>query len=410
MSSTSITRRPAHREATGIPSHLRLPLVLLIVLAFIAAAVGPQAHALALTARTTYVTAVWWALGTNQWPDGGQTLAAHVTHESKGLDVDFVKAEAAKLGCGYTIQGDLYANDKTTKKLLAGGKLYGPSNPTESWPGGEYRAEYSTVFYTGDCVLPADDRETRSIESVDCLTETVTSTEEARTRSYTFAGNVPVAGEWSSWAPTGETSSRSASIADLDGANCATPEIPADIIVTTTSSTTSCVTAIVTTTTNVTTTRHVLVDRKIVALDPVTVTTSTTRPATVAELDAAECPVIDKPEDLVTFGEWTSEAFGCGDTTVDQTREHILTPHVLVDRVWTPDAGNAVVTTETRTVALTATQIAGIICASTDTPASLVTTGADVAIPISFAAAAAVLGAALIILAARRRSAAGTTV
>lgn len=42
--------------------------------------------------------------------------------------------------CGTTYQVDLYVNDETTESLLAGGVLYGPSNPAESWPGGS-RAE-----------------------------------------------------------------------------------------------------------------------------------------------------------------------------------------------------------------------------------------------------------------------------
>lgn len=115
--------------------------------------------------KPSNVTAVWWAQGTDQWPAEGQTLAAST--KSDTLDVAFIEATATSLGCGFTIQGDLYADDKITKSLLAGGKLFGPSNPTESWPGGKYKAEFSTVFYTGDCpVEPVLTDTTVTAESV----------------------------------------------------------------------------------------------------------------------------------------------------------------------------------------------------------------------------------------------------
>lgn len=122
------------------------PFVAAAALTLILAPTAAEAHE-----KPSNITAVWWAQGTNQWPAEGQTLAA--SRPSEALDVAFIQSEAAKLGCGFTIQGDLYADDKTTKSLLAGGKLYGPSNPAESWPGGSYKAEFSTVFYTGDCPI-----------------------------------------------------------------------------------------------------------------------------------------------------------------------------------------------------------------------------------------------------------------
>lgn len=120
------------------------PFVAAAALTLILAPTAAEAHE-----KPSNVTAVWWAQGTDQWPAEGQTLAA--SRPSDTLDVDFIKSEADKLGCGFTIQGDLYADDKITKSLLAGGKLYAPNKPAESWPGGKYKAEFSTVFYTGDC-------------------------------------------------------------------------------------------------------------------------------------------------------------------------------------------------------------------------------------------------------------------
>lgn len=280
--------------------------------------------------KSKYITAVWYAEGTNQWPEEGQTLTASQKQKDPYLDVDFVKAAAAELGCGFTIQGDLYNDDKVTKSLLDGGKLYGPSNPTESWPGGSYKSEYSTVFYTGDCapgepngaasieascaaaavtvtnaldgkkerltasfvvyvdgeffealvalggetvtgtpitfaedsgshivqvragpaqgdallaeanvlsdcVLPADERETRLVPLVDCEAEQVVLNEEERTRSYSYVDGVATPGDWSEWTPTGERLVREASDEDLDAAECPLPELPADDVRTTTS-------------------------------------------------------------------------------------------------------------------------------------------------------------------------------
>lgn len=137
-----------------------MPVIAAAALTLILAPTAADAHE-----KPANVTAVWWAQGTNQWPAEGQTLAA--SKPSDTLYLAFIEAEAAKLGCGFTIQGDLYADDKITKSLLKGGKLYGPSNPTESWPGGTYKAEFSTVLYTGDCpVVPELTDTTVTAESV----------------------------------------------------------------------------------------------------------------------------------------------------------------------------------------------------------------------------------------------------
>lgn len=131
----------------ALPALWRAALICIAVVILVAIAIPIAAQA----TSPSYVTAVWFAKGDNQWPAEGQTLAASQQQNDKTLDIAFVKAQAEQLGCGYKIQGDLYANDKVTRKLLEGGKLYGPSNPAESWPGGSYKSEYSTVFYTGDC-------------------------------------------------------------------------------------------------------------------------------------------------------------------------------------------------------------------------------------------------------------------
>lgn len=169
------------------------PLIAAAALTLILAPTAAEAHE-----KPSNVTAVWWAQGTNQWPVEGQTLAAFTPSDT--LAVDFIKAEAAKLGCGFTIQGDLYADDKITKSLLAGGKLFGPSNPTESWPGGKYKAEFSTVFYTGDCPVvpeyPGDKITSEDTAGVqDCELGSVSWFHVTLTATGTLVDNVWVYGE-----------------------------------------------------------------------------------------------------------------------------------------------------------------------------------------------------------------------
>lgn len=63
-----------------------------------------------------------------------------------------------------------------------------------------------------------------------------------------------------------------------------------------------------------------------------------------------------KPGDKVWTGEWTNGEWGCGDTSVEQTRKVVTTPYVLKDREWVLDSEHAVTTYEHRTVALTEDQ------------------------------------------------------
>lgn len=94
-----------------------------------------------------YVTVLWE--GTDiQWPKDGQKLVDFVKHDDKALNKGWIDSHKFKPCTTY--QGDLYVEDATTKALLDGGKLLGPGNPTESWPGGTYQSSYSVVFKT-DC-------------------------------------------------------------------------------------------------------------------------------------------------------------------------------------------------------------------------------------------------------------------
>lgn len=65
----------------------------------------------------------------------------------------------------------------------------------------------------------------------------------------------------------------------------------------------------------------------------------------------------DQPQDKVWTGEWANGEWGCGDTTVDQTRKVVTTPYVLKGREWVLDTEHAVTTYEHRNVALTEDQM-----------------------------------------------------
>ena len=81
-------------------------------------------------------------------------------------------------------------------------------------------------------------------------------------------------------------------------------------------------------------------------------------------------PTAPQPDDEITRTEWVDGTWECGDTTVEQTRTVTTTPYVLVDNAWQLDEANAVTTTETRTRALTADELATCI---PDQPAPTIT-------------------------------------
>ncbi|MBI5159964.1 MAG: hypothetical protein HY996_00855 [Micrococcales bacterium] len=121
----------------------------------VTAGAGPASAAdVTSTAPTSpsapYVLVLWQGGPGQQWPSGGQRLVTSVATAS----TDVRQLDAQATACGITYQADLYVNDQTTQSLIAGGKLLGPSNPAESWPGGQYRASYSNVFTTPGCSTP----------------------------------------------------------------------------------------------------------------------------------------------------------------------------------------------------------------------------------------------------------------
>lgn len=68
-----------------------------------------------------------------------------------------------------------------------------------------------------------------------------------------------------------------------------------------------------------------------------------------------------KPDNLITYGEWTTGEYECGDTTVQITRSVTSTEYVLVEGAWVPE-GESETTTQTETRDLTAEEIAELEC------------------------------------------------
>jgi len=69
-----------------------------------------------------------------------------------------------------------------------------------------------------------------------------------------------------------------------------------------------------------------------------------------------------KPDDKVDYGQWQTGEYGCGDTTVTESRTVTDTPYKLVGREWVLDTENATTTTEKRDRALTAAEIKALDC------------------------------------------------
>lgn len=122
--------------------------------ALVAAAVFPLLSAASASAddEPPYVLALWEA------PGGAETRFAvpQVLVASTPTSSPDLSQLDEWLACGTTYQVDLYVNDETTGRLLAGGVLYGPSNPAESWPGGSRAAgDFSRRLTTAAC--PAEE-------------------------------------------------------------------------------------------------------------------------------------------------------------------------------------------------------------------------------------------------------------
>lgn len=92
----------------------------------------------AVESRTTdvdFVTVAWIATKGDIW-NPAQVLA--YTVETDEPDLNALDEAVATHECGVYFQIDVYTDDEVTDALIAGGVLYGPSNPDENLiPGGE---------------------------------------------------------------------------------------------------------------------------------------------------------------------------------------------------------------------------------------------------------------------------------
>lgn len=87
----------------------------------------PESQGRTAVPTPTYVLALWKAEPGTEWP---QTLVASTDTTSTSLDA---LDEYATEDCTF-YQVDLYADNETTRSLIAGGVLNGPSDPPESFP------------------------------------------------------------------------------------------------------------------------------------------------------------------------------------------------------------------------------------------------------------------------------------
>jgi len=92
----------------------------------------------------------------------------------------------------------------------------------------------------------------------------------------------------------------------------------------------------------------------------------------VFSLDVASDCIPVQPEPTVTYGEWTTGEYACGDTTVQMTREVTTT-----EQVWNGTEyvdGESITTTQTETRDLTAEEIAALECETVTPPTEEPTT------------------------------------
>jgi hypothetical protein len=84
--------------------------------------------------------------------------------------------------------------------------------------------------------------------------------------------------------------------------------------------------------------------------------------AVLAEATVSSDCIAPKPEDKIVTSDWVDGKYGCGDTTVTQSRTVTDTPYVLEGGQWVLDTENAVTKTEKHDRALTAAEIKALNC------------------------------------------------
>lgn len=144
---------------------------------------GPTFTPLAEAHTTTgpYVTVAWvmssWVNDSTPTWVKPQTLAAHTETTTSN-----VNALDGRLRCGVPYQVDVYNNNDTTSKLIAGGILYGPNNPPESL------VTWKLVYTTCSTSTP-----TVTVTATATATKTVTEPGATTTVTHTLPGTTTTA-------------------------------------------------------------------------------------------------------------------------------------------------------------------------------------------------------------------------
>lgn len=123
------------------------------IITALALAAGIVSAPIAANATPEPYVLVAWTINTPEfdgsgdvWGGGGQTDPIPLPTSS--TDLNQIKP---LVPCGRWVQIDLYNNDQITADLLAGGVLYGPSNPQES--PAPVNPWYIASWYSGDCLV-----------------------------------------------------------------------------------------------------------------------------------------------------------------------------------------------------------------------------------------------------------------
>ena len=306
------------------------------------------------------ITAVWkmpsWVgPRTPTWP---QELVTFYETSCYNLNVEYPKE------CGTQYQIDSYLNNQTTSSLLSGRFLNGPNNPKESFPSGAGWDKTYKLVKNSDCPPKPETK----VEHGDWVTgeygcddTQVTDTREVYTTTYSL-----VDGQWvGNKVTTTEDRTRYLTAEEIDALFCPDPEPETKVEygewVT---GEYDCDDTQVKETRTVTTTTYTLVGEKWVANDPVISQEPRIRDLTEQEIDALFCPG-PQPEEKVEYGDWVDGQYGCGDTTVEQTRTVSTTTFILEGEEWI--AGVPSETIETQTRPLTEQEISALDCSVPDT-------------------------------------------
>ena len=271
---------------------------------------GPQ-H---VSTPSGYVVVAWYMPGwkdssTAVWTPGGQTLATSIKVSSRNLDALDSWATSQSYGC---FQIDGYNDNATTTALLAGGHLYGPSNPTESlWGGTAWK-----FMKVGSCTPPPVN--TTVTPGVPTVAPATCQVGDGGVSDVTGGSiTLPTTSGVTYTVSGGKTTGLAAG----DYTVTATPAGGKSLSVTGTGWTLHDGTATI----------------------------------TVTVKAASDCSVT-QPAAKVTTTAWVDGTWGCDATTVAQTRTVTTTPYTWGDGQWVLDTAKTTTVTETQTRTLSSSE------------------------------------------------------